>query len=200
MQRQWPTDYYDEQLKSMDAGLVSSIATRQRLSKGQPGFPKIEYLEQWAQQYDIPEAVLYQVFAVLFYWDTFRNHIQPDRFERFVSVMALELQDDLLVIVPAIRQYNNCSVVSVQLQSPRLKGVTVEMTVDIAGYQCYASGGGGSAGHWYQDIVVTPIIPDVEAKFLDITVHIETLPAVPRPGPESASKPIAPTSIRLRGK
>lgn len=198
MEMQWRplTEYYDEQLKNVDEALVSSIGSRQRLSKGRPGFPKIEYLEQWSQHYDVPESVLYQTFSVLFHWDTLHKRTRPERFERFVPVMAAEQQDDLLVMVPAIRQYNNCSVVSIQLESPRLDDGSAHLTADIVGYECYASSGGGSSGYWHQDIVVTPIIPDTEAPDLDITVHVETLPH--RRRPESVSKPIAPTSIRLR--
>ncbi len=112
--------------------------------------------------------------------------------------MAVEQQEDLLVMVPYLRQYNNCSVVSVQLESPRVGyGGSVTIDLDIVGFQCQHSGGYGSEGYLAHDFTVTPIIADDQIATLDMTVRVESGPIRPRV-PES--EPIPPTTIRLRKK
>jgi hypothetical protein len=95
-----PTEYYDEQVKGVDETIAASIATRHHLSNGRPGFPKIAYLEQWAQQYGIPISLLHQAFSALYHWGVLRDMVKPDRFERFVPVMAAQHQETLVVTVP----------------------------------------------------------------------------------------------------
>ncbi len=112
MRMEPPTDYYDEQLKTVDENIAASIATRQRLSNGKPGFPKPAYLEQWARQYEIPVSILHRIFFILFNWPVLRERVQPDRFERFIPIMAAEPRGNLLVLVPYARQYT--TVVSCQ--------------------------------------------------------------------------------------
>ena len=132
MRMEPPTDYYDEQLKTVDENIAASIATRQRLSNGKPGFPKAAYLEQWARQYEIPVSILHRIFFILFNWPVLRERVQPDRFERFVPIMAAEPRGNLLVLVPYVRQYNNCSIVSVQLESPQLADGPMHIDLDMA--------------------------------------------------------------------
>ncbi len=193
-----PTDYYDEQLQTVDENIVASIATRQRLSNGKPGFPKAAYLERWARQYEIPVSILHQTFSALFRWHVVRERLQPDQFKRFVAIMAAEPHGNLLVLVPYLRQYNNCSVVSVQLESPQLADGPVHVDLEIAGYECLRHGGGGSQSYWHQEFVVTPVIPDDEATALSMIVHIESGNRMwgHRVG-EPAPEPIPPTTIRF---
>ncbi len=188
-----PTEYYDEQLKSIDESIVSSIAARQRQSHGKPGFPKVAYLEKWSEQYGVPVPILHQTFNTLFHWPELRERVEPDRYERFVPVMLAQQQENLLVTVPYLRQYNNCSVLAVHLESTHLIVGPVRITLDITGYECTSSGGGGSRGYWHQEYVVTPVIPDDQAATLDMTIHIEPRP---RPGSPEA-QPIPQTTIRF---
>lgn len=201
MQRQFepPTEYYDERIKSVDENIVASIATRQHLSQGQPGFPKDAYMEQWAQQYAVPIPLLQRTFALLFGWrDIVRERVEPDQFERFVPIMTAENQQDLWVTVPYLRQYNNCSIVEVLLASPHLSGpVTVDL--DIAGYECQRHGGGGSRGYWRQEFVVTPLVPDDQAATLGMTIRVASDGRIRRrPSDEPEPQPIPPTIFRPR--
>jgi hypothetical protein len=200
MQRQFepPTAYYDERIKRVDENIAASIATRQHLSNGQPGFPKVAYLEQWARQYAVPIPILQQTFTLLFGWrETVRERVEPDQFERFVPIMTAEQQQDLLVTVPYLRQYNNCSVVEVLLASPQLSG-PVQIDVEIAGYECQRHGGGGSRGYWRQEFVVTPVVPDDQAATLGITIHVESDGRMRRPSDEPAPQTIPQTTFRPR--
>lgn len=198
MRLQPPTEYYDEQLRTVDETIVRAIADRQRLSNGRPGFPRIAYLKQWAEQYEIPVSILHQAFSVLFHWHIMHERVKPERFERFVSVMAATQQGNLLVWVPHLRQYNNCSIVSVQLEGPQLGSGPTRVDLAIKGSECLRNGGGGSLGYWHQDFIVTPRIPDDQAGSLDMTINIRSEGGMPRPRTEEP-EPLPPTTIRLRG-
>ena len=200
MQRQFepPTAYYDERVKSVDEHIAASIATRQRFSNGKPGFPKLDYLEQWAQQYAVPLPILPQTFSLLFSWrEIAHERVEPDQFVRFVPVMTAENHQDLWLTVPYLRQYNNCSVVDVLLASPQLSG-PVKVDLEIAGYECQRHGGGGSRGYWRQEFVVTPVVPDDQAATLGMTIHVESDGRMPRPSDEPAPQPIPQTTFRPR--
>lgn len=83
--------------------------------------------------------------------------IRPDRYERKVPVMAAEQHEDFRVVVPYLRQFNNCSLVLVQVESARLgPHQLIQIGLDVEGYACQCLGGFGAVGYRIAEFVVTP--------------------------------------------
>lgn len=191
-----PTEYYDEHLKSLDESIVASIARREELSHANPGFPPTEYLEQWAHQYALPMVVLHRTFAWLYRWHQTPPQVSPDQFERFVPMMASVQQDDLLVSVPYLRTYNNCSILVVLLERPSGGLFHVDISLSIDGRVCQPLRGAGSDLERRHEFAVTPVVADNEADSLTMTFHI--VPGT-RPNREiDRATPMASTVIQLR--
>lgn len=123
---------------------------------------------------------------------------QPGQFLRYVPVMAMEQRDELLLTVPYLCQYNNCSVVVVLAEHPSggllSAGLTIETHSDsliIRNPQGRTVGGGGTdIDHRYR-FAVTPRIPDAQVPSLPMTFHVVPgPPAIPeRPVLEGTFQP-----------
>lgn len=193
-----PTDQYDERLKDIDEKLAQLVSARYAIADEHPGFPRAAYLNDWAAQYDMPLSQLQHLFAFLYHRPDSRERVQPDQFLRFVPVMVSRQQDDILVMVPYLRQHNNCSVVAVELEGTDLDGGAsyhLDITLSIEGYDAMPDNGQSSNRHASRSFIVTPPIPDDEIPRLNMTVTFESRPFGHRE--EETRHPIPPTTVRF---
>lgn len=193
-----PTEHYDERLKDIDEKISALVSERYAISEGNPGFPRPESLNDWADKYDTPLRLLQHLFAFLHRRPDFRERVQPGQFLRFVPVMAAQQQDDILVMVPYIRQHNNCSVMAVELEGTDLDGggfhhLDIELSID--GYEAMSDNGQSNDRHAHQNFIVTPPIPDDEIPRLNMTVEYESRSF--RHREEETRHPIPPTTVRF---
>lgn len=192
------TQYYDANLEPVDHKIVSLIAQRQSLSDGRPGFPHESLLTEWAEQHAVPVPILHQLFSTLYHWHIRKERIEPQQYERFVPVMAACQHGDLLIAIPYIRQYQNCSVLAVNLERRPLSGrghLKIEPAID--GFDWQSHGGSGRDGFALQEFIITPRIPDDRIPHLVIQLHVESI-AGPRPRwRDHDVEPMPPTTVEL---
>ncbi len=192
-----PTEHYDERLRDIDEKISALVSERYAISEDNPGFPRTEYLNDWAQRYGMSVRLLQHLFAFLHRRPEFREPVNPDQFLRFVPVMAAKQQDGILVMIPYIRQYNNCSVVVVELEGAGLDGGIfhhLEVNLSLDGYEPTAHTGQSDASHASRNFIVTPPIPDDKIPHLNITVQFESRPIEHQ---DTVRHPIPPTTVRL---
>lgn len=192
-----PTDHYDERLKDLDEKISALVAERHAISDGNPGFPRPAYLNDWADKYGTPLSLLQTLFMMLHRPPDFRERVQPDQFLRFAPVMAAQQHNDILVTVPYIRQHNNSSLVTVELEGVGLYGTSfqhLDVKLSINGYDTMSHNGQSHDGYASHTFIVTPPIPDDEIPHLNMTVEFESRPF---PHVEEAPRPIPPTTVRL---
>lgn len=124
---------------------------------------------------------------------------QPERFQRYVPVRAVEQRDDLFATVPYLCQYANCTVVVVRLEHPSRSLLFSECALTIPGHAVRVLGGvlGAPHEHGFRFAVVPPI-PDEQVSGLPMTFHIDPGSAPNFPGHKPAPViPIAPATIRF---
>lgn len=125
---------------------------------------------------------------------------QPDRFERYVPVMAMEQRDQLLLTVPYLCQYNNCNVVVTLLEHPSASLLYSDCSLTMGDREVSkVAGGGGPHEHRFR-FIVTPPIPDEQATRLPMTFHVD--PGVPPLSRRRETEPITlitPTTIQFHG-
>ncbi len=193
-----PTEYYDERLEDIDAHIAELVAERHTLSEGNPGFPRAEYLNDWAVRYDTPLRLLQHLFAFLHHRPDVRERVEPEEFLRFVPLMSSQQHEGILVMVPHIRQYNNCSVVLVELEGPGVGGGRfhhVEIRLTIEGYDSVPAEGSGTQHHADRSFIVTPPIPDDEVPRLNMTIEYQSRSLGPME--EDIPHSIPPTTVRF---
>lgn len=173
-----PTQYYDEQLISVDEQIASLIARREQLSHGYPGFPYPSHLEEWAGKFQVALPALQHAFAALHHWHKSPpRRVRPDEFLRLVPIMRSKSQGDLQIIVPYVRQYTNCSVVYMELEGMVIRGPSLfDMNLTIEGYDCVPYSGRGDKHYFESTFIVTPIIPDRDIPQLPMTLAFKSLP------------------------
>lgn len=79
---QRPAEYYDPQITSIDEQICALIKLRQDTSGHNPGFPPLELISGWADEFGLYEDLLKAVFANLLSEDAFRPVIEPEGFRR----------------------------------------------------------------------------------------------------------------------
>lgn len=192
-----PTERYDERVKDLDEKMSALVSERHAVSQGNPGFPHSDYLNDWAKKYGTPVQLLQQLFFLLYNRPDFRERVEPEQFLRFVPIMAADQHDEILVMVPYMRQYSNCSVVSVELEGADLDGGAfhhLEIKLTIEGYESMRGNGQSSGTHASHNFIVTPPIPDDEVPRLKMNVEYESRPFQHQ---DQARHPIPPTTVRL---
>ena len=124
---------------------------------------------------------------------------QPGRFERYVPVRAMQQREDLLVTVPYLCQYNNCSVIVVLFEHPSQSLLYSDCDLTIPGHEVRTLGGelGGTHEHRFR-FAVTPPIPDEQAAHVPMAFQIDPGKPPQFPGFQPIHvTPIAPTTIRF---
>lgn len=190
-----PTDHYDERVKSIDEEIAASIAKRQAVAEGHPGFPRAEYLEAWANQHALPVSILQQTFRVLQRWPVSRERVIPERYLRFIPLMRTKNLGDIRVFIPYVRQYSNCGLILVEVEGAIGGRGGLDIRLIIEGYDCQFHGGRGDRFAADHVFLVTPPIPDAIIQTLTMTVEFESHPLHRNDPAESVTIP--PTTVTL---
>ncbi|MCM3594793.1 hypothetical protein M4D55_03180 [Metabacillus idriensis] len=163
-----PTDHYDEKVLPIDEQLCELLKLRKDISNNQPGFPPLEYIDDWAVKYDLYEDLLNSVFGALWNDEQFRPVVEPEGFRKYIQVLKSVEIGEGFYSLPFIRQYENVSVVCLNIDWEMNEGCLEDRIhrhsfwkLFIKGaYDCRIKGGGGSDGHLSYNFIVSPPLPD----------------------------------------
>ncbi|MGD6793262.1 hypothetical protein [Metabacillus indicus] len=160
--------YYFENIQQIDERICQLIIERRIAANKNPVFPPQEMISSWAKQYDLYENLLEALFGLLRNEEDCRPPVVPQGFIKNVQVLKTAEKGEFLYTIPFIRQYENASVVSFQIDW-ELTSVEMEermhmhryweLYIDEA-YDCRIKGGGGSDGHLAYQFTVSPPLPD----------------------------------------
>lgn len=125
---------------------------------------------------------------------------QPDRFERYVPVGAMQQREDLLVTVPYLCQYDNCSVMVVLLEHPSGGLLCSDCHLTVADHEVRSLAGMGGRWEARFRFAVIPSIPDEQATRIPMTVQVD--PGTPPKNilDRESFTPIAPTTVRFHSE
>ncbi|WP_102275546.1 hypothetical protein [Cytobacillus massiliigabonensis] len=165
-----PTNHYDKQLLQIDEQICALLKQRKELSNNNPGLPPDDVTSNWAIKYDLYEEYLSSLFGALRLEDFFKPRVEPTGFRKHIPVLKSIEKDDRFYSVAAIRQYENASIVQLQIDwdepedSPnerinRHKINTFELFISKK-YDCWQKRARGSTGHLTYHFIVTPPLPD----------------------------------------
>lgn len=60
-----PTTHYDEKIYEIDKEICELIKKRKDISNNNPGYPPLEYISKWAEEFDLYEDLLHSIFGSL---------------------------------------------------------------------------------------------------------------------------------------
>lgn len=162
-----PTDYYDERIASIDEQICALIKQRKDISNNNSGYPPLGQIASWAVKFCLYEDFLKSLFGVLGNEETYRPRVEPAVFRKHLPVLKAVERDGEQYTVTFIRQYNNASVINLQIdlipselehhQTHRHRFFGLYLGEE---YDCRNSGGGGSDDHRTYRFIVTPPVPD----------------------------------------
>lgn len=69
-----PTDYCCKALAPIDEQICAMLAKRKEISQNNPGFPHLDMISIWCQQYELNEQLMGSIFASLYYERTGVSH------------------------------------------------------------------------------------------------------------------------------
>ncbi|MHB8072182.1 MAG: hypothetical protein ACYDGZ_00195 [Desulfosporosinus fructosivorans] len=169
MSFQPPTDYYCEALAPIDEQICALIAKRKELSENNPGFPNLELITAWCQQYELNEAMTQSLFGSMHNENHFSDHFQvePTGFLKFITILKYVETDSVLYSVTHMKQYNNASVIYVETEvnnsEPyvRLGHAHVELFISPDYQSRPHQGSGHDKGMQYSFVVSPPLPEDV---------------------------------------
>lgn len=160
-----PTDYYCELLAQIDEEICALLAKRKELSNNNTGFPHLDSITAWSQEYGLNEDMVLSVFGTLFHENRFHTHVEPTGFLNFVSILKSMEIDSVFYAVTHMKQYENASVVYIETEVNttehyvRLGHAGFELFISPE-YQCRSNGGCGQSKGMQHSFVVTPPLPD----------------------------------------
>ena len=160
-----PTDYYCEELATIDEQICVLLAKRKELSNNNPGFPNLDRISAWSQQYGLDEDWLRMNFAYMYGEHHLLPPIEPAGFLKFVPILKSVEVDSIMYAVTHMKQYSNASVVYIETEvnndEPyvRLGHASFELFISSE-YQCRQSSGSGHGKGMQHSFVVTPALPD----------------------------------------
>jgi hypothetical protein len=178
-----PTDYYCESLAPIDRQLCALIAERKQRCNDNPGFPPEESLTAWCEQYGLNKDFIFRIFSSLYHEHHFEPMVEPAGFLKFLPVMKSTAVDQIMYTVTHLKQYENASVVSVEIEAKTgdpCHGIGHAMLqLDISPeYNCRHNGGYSQGNGMQQSFVVTPSLPD-DLNGLEFRLTIKPFPDVP---------------------
>lgn len=167
-----PSNFYNEQIFSIDEQICALLKQRKELSNNNPGIPTSEYISSWMEKYGLYEDLLTSLFQLLRNEEFFRPQVEPNNFRRHLPVMKTMEEAGRLYSVTFIRQFENASVVHLDIdwddtnvsnsveELHRRHSEGVFHLFIREDYDCRPIGGSGSGGHFTQKFVVSPPLPD----------------------------------------
>lgn len=181
-----PTDYYCENLASVDKQICRLLAERKELSNNKPGFPSLDLISGWSQQYGLNEDYVRSIFTILYHESNFVPRVEPIEFAKFIPILKSVVIDNILYAVTYMKQYNNASVVHVEteIQSGETDlrlAPPPQMELLISNeYTCRPDSGVVSGKGMQQTYVVSPPLPDDVTNF-EFRINITDEPRHPFP-------------------
>ncbi|HVJ50207.1 hypothetical protein [Desulfitobacterium sp.] len=160
-----PTDYYCEELASIDEQICGLLAKRKELSNNNPGFPHLDRISAWSQQYGLNEDMILRLFGYMYSEHQFVPLVEPAGFLKFVPILKSAKIDGVFYAVTHMKQYSNASVVFVETEvnteEPylRLGHASFELFISSK-YQCRLDSGCGQKKGMQHSFVVIPPLPD----------------------------------------
>lgn len=179
-----PTKHYDERIKHIDERLCELIKERKDLSDNNPGFPQLEYISEWAQKYGLYDDLLKSIFSSLLNEKYYKPIEEPDLFRLNLPVLKFTENNNRLYSVTFIRQYNNCSIVylnidwenNIEADGSGRSHDCFDMYIGEQ-FDCRMMGGTGSDCHQSYKYIVFPPLPDelsgIDLKFRDSRKNID---------------------------
>ncbi|MBP1081393.1 MULTISPECIES: hypothetical protein [Bacillus] len=82
-----PTDHYDERILSINEQICALLKQRKEISNNNPGFPPLEEISRWAEEYGHYEELLRSIFLTLMDEDEFRPVVEPKDFRKYIPVL-----------------------------------------------------------------------------------------------------------------
>jgi len=166
-----PTKHYDQHIEAMDEQICNLMKQRKELSKNNPGFPTKQLIADWSIKYNFYEDFLNSVFAHFLNEEIYKPVVEPKGFLKNIPILKSFEKDDLFYSVTFVRQFQNASVVHLNLDrddSEQMPGVLHEhswfdLVIDDGegtDYDCRNEGGGGSGGHRSYTFIVSPPLPE----------------------------------------
>lgn len=160
-----PADYYCEKIKSIDEQICELLAKRKELSNNDPGFPPLDQISAWCQQYGLNEDWLRRFFSLMYAEHKVMVPVEPVGLLKFVPVLKSVELNNVVYAVTYMKQYTNASVVYIETEinrdEPFVKLAHNRFDLSISPqYQCRMSGGYGQHKGMVHSFVVTPPLPD----------------------------------------
>ncbi|WP_413376103.1 hypothetical protein [Alkalihalobacillus sp. 1P02AB] len=179
-----PVDHYNENIKEVDEQICSLLKERKELSNNNPGFPSNDFISLWAKKYHFYEDFLNSLFSLLLNEDLHRPMVEPKGFIKNIPILKSFEHDEVFYSVPFIRQYENASVIHLNMDShvvedlfdeqPRPKEFHhFELSIDANNgieYDCRSNGGGGSREHMSYSYIVSPPL-QIKSSDTKLTFH-----------------------------
>lgn len=169
-----PTEHYDERISSIDEQICALLKQRKDISNNNPGFPFPEFISIWSGKYGLYEDLLNSIFSTLRMEEEFKPRVEPKNFIKHIPILKSIEIDERLYTLTFIRQFENASVVQLNIDWNETTDVDLEALrhhrpihphsfIELSlgeHYECRSDRGGGSEGHQRQNYLVTPPIPD----------------------------------------
>lgn len=161
-----PTDYYDNRALRIDGEICELLKTRREVTNGNPGFPPLDYISQWAQEYGHYESQLHALFNLIMREDYYRPVLEPTGFRKIVQIFKSTIVDEKMYYIAYLRQYENATVVYLNIDweekssneyNPGLYELDIEGSKE---YHARMQGGSGSSGQYSFNFIVDPPLPD----------------------------------------
>ncbi|REB11581.1 hypothetical protein DVB69_00090 [Sporosarcina sp. BI001-red] len=161
-----PTNYYEEHLYPIDEQICALLKQRKERSVKQPALPSDEIISYLAAKYDFYEDYLSSLFGTLKMENLFKPRVEPFGFRKHLPVLQSVELDEQLYSVTFIRQFENASVVNLNIDwdgtndlPHELDHNNFELSVGEP-YDCRMESGGGSTGYYHYNYIVSPPLPD----------------------------------------
>lgn len=159
-----PTNDYNEEIKNIDEQICELIDRRKKVSDNNPGFPKMEYICNWAEKYNIYEDLLSSIFSMLYHENEYIPIVEPEEFRKNISILRSVEKDNKILSVTSMQQYNNASIINISIEwNSEGEEDYLNMHPEIyisEKYICRMDSGSGGDGHKYYRFIVTPALPD----------------------------------------
>lgn len=178
-----PTDYYCEELTPVDGQICELLAKREELSGDNPGFPHLEQISAWSEQYGLNEDLLRRIFLFMYGKHSLLPPVEPSGFLKFVPILKSVEINRVVYAVTHMKQYSNASVVYIETEIntddafTRLGHTRFELYISQE-YQCRQNGGYGQQKSMVHSFVVTPPLPD-EVAGIEFNLTIKPFREIP---------------------
>lgn len=178
-----PTDYYCEALDTVDERLCALIAERKKVSGNNPGFPGVDRIAAWCQNYGLDEQMTLGIFSQLYQEDRFQPPPVPIGFRRFVPIVKFVKLDSVLYAVTHMKQYANASVVNIEIsletddETVGIAHAQVDLSIGPE-YTCRQDSGSSSGRSMQYSFTVTPPLPD-NISDMEFSLQMTPFPDVP---------------------